>query len=252
MRKIHASEFVPPIVHRVAGFLGRKFFKPQYRRQPFNFVPDNVDVRWVLDVGANVGDVAEAALLSYPNSKVICFEPVSQTFEMLQSRLQGYPDRSFFYKSALSDRSGTEEIHITTFHGANSIEPQSKIHQDLNPHVRELRTEKIELVRLDEIASTFPSTKIDILKIDVEGHEVAVLKGGRNFIANNVDVIIIEISLMRDTSWENQALFEIFDFMQSVGFRLVNVLDVHRPIDNGAMLAQMDCVFRHKRNLLGD
>jgi FkbM family methyltransferase len=251
MRKIHASEFVPPIVHRIAGFLNRKVLKPQFKRSPFNYVPDNVDARWILDVGANVGDVAEAALLSYPNAKVICFEPVSDTFQMLQSRLQPHPGRAYFYKSALSDRAGTEEINITSFHGANSLEPQAKLHQDLNPHVRELRKEKIDLVRLDDVAGSFPVDKIDILKIDVEGHEVPVLKGGRNFIANNVDVVIIEISLMRDASFENQALFEIFDFMHSTGFRLINVLDVHRSTGDSAMLAQMDCVFRHKRSLLG-
>lgn len=211
-----------------------------------------MDVGWVLDVGANVGDVAESALTSYPEAKVICFEPVSQTFQILRKRLEGYPDRVYFYQSALSDSNTTAEINITTFHGANSIEPQAKLHQSLNPHVRELRKEKIKLLRLDDVAAQFPIDKIDVLKIDVEGHEVLVLKGGRNFIANNVDVIIIEISLMRDASWESQALFEIFCILQEAGFRLINVMDVHRSKANGSMLAQMDCVFRHKRHLLDE
>jgi FkbM family methyltransferase len=249
MRKIHPSEFIPPIVHRAIKYFRKKTGRAKHRLPPFNYVPNGMDVRWVLDVGANVGDVADAALQNYPHSKVICFEPVSQTFEILQKRLAKYSDRAHLHKSALSDKSGQDEINITTFHGANSIEPQARFHQKLNPHVRELHKEKIELVMLDDVAINFPTQKIDILKIDVEGHEIAVLRGGLKFIAGSVDVIIIEVSLMRDSSWEDQALFEIFSLLQKAGFRLVNIMDLHRAKGDELMLAQMDCVFRHKRNL---
>ena len=252
MRKIHLSEFIPPIVHRAQNYFRKKMGREGYRLAPFNYVPANMHVQWVLDVGANVGDVADAALQSYPDAKVICFEPVAKTFEILKERLAKYPGRAYLHQSALSDKNAQDEINITSFHGANSIEPQAKFHQNLNPHVRELHKEKIDLVRLDDVAGNFPTQQIDILKIDVEGHEVAVLKGGLQFIAKHVDVIIIEVSLMRDDSWENQALFEVFALLKEAGFRLINIMDLHRAQGNGLMLAQMDCVFRHKRNLLDD
>lgn len=250
MGKIELSELIPPLFYRVANYVERKIIKPQDRVEkthPFDAIPNGINAKWILDIGANVGDVAVAALESYPNSQVICFEPVLSTFEVLTNRLKPYSDRSHLFNCALSDVGGVGEINITSYHGANSIAPQAQFHQDFNPHVREVSKEEIHLVRLDDFATKLPSQKIDIMKIDVEGHELNVLKGGANFISNNVDVIIIEISLMRDQSLNNQAVFEIFSFFNSFGFSLLNVMDLHHIENQNMQLVQMDCVFRNKK-----
>jgi FkbM family methyltransferase len=207
-----------------------------------------IEARWILDVGANIGAVAEAALRSYPESHIICFEPVEATFEVLRNRLEPYSDRVTLINKALSDTNGTCEINITSFHGANSIEAQSQFHKDLNPHVVEVSKETIALVRLDDVADQLGDHEIDVMKIDVEGHELKVLKGGIEFIKNRVDTIIIEISLMRDESWEHQSVAEIFSFLNGLGFRLVNLFDFHHATpsrDTNLMCVQVDCVFRH-------
>jgi FkbM family methyltransferase len=127
-------------------------------------------VEWVLDIGANKGDVALAALKSYPSCKVICFEPVQATFDLLQKNLKTFADRTFLYRNALAETEGTGEINITSFHGANSILPQSSFHKQINPHIGEVRKEPFSLVRLADIAAQFPATHIDVMKIDVEGY----------------------------------------------------------------------------------
>ena len=252
MRTLELNEFVPPIINRAAKFIGKKILSTKdglIKIHPFDSVPADLNVKWVMDVGANVGDVAEAALKSYPNSNILCFEPVNHTFNVLTKRLTPFGKRSHIYNVALSDKEETGEINITTQHGANSISPQAQFHQEFNPHVREVSKEKIQLVRLDDYASKFPSQKIDIMKIDVEGHELNVLKGGAQFISNNVDVIIIEISLMRDESLRNQAVFEIFSFIHGLGFCLLNVMDLHHIEGKAMQLVQMDCVFRNTRKM---
>jgi len=252
MRTIGLNEFIPPIFTRAAKFVSKKFSsleEGKVKIHPFDSVPNDLNVKWIMDVGANVGDVAEAALKSYPNSKILCFEPVGQTHDQLTKRMSQFGERSTIYKVALSDNEATADINITTQHGANSLSPQAKFHQDFNPHVREVSKEKINLVRLDDFAVQFPTQKIDIMKIDVEGHELNVLKGGTHFIANNVDVIIIEISLMRDESLQNQAVFEIFSFLHNLGFCLLNVMDLHHVEGKAMQLVQMDCVFRNTRKM---
>ena len=250
MGKIKLSELIPPLFYRVANYVERKIIRPQDRVEkthPFDAIPNGINAKWILDVGANVGDVAVAALESYPNAQVICFEPVNKTFEILTKRMEPYSKRSHLFNVALSDVEETGVINITTYHGANSISPQAQFHQDFNPHVREVSKEEIHLVRLDDFATKFPSQKIDIMKIDVEGHELNVLKGGASFISKSVDVVIIEISLMRDESLNNQAVFEIFSFFNSSGFSLLNVMDLHHIENQSMQLVQMDCVFRNKK-----
>ena len=252
MPNIGINDFIPPIFNRAASYFKKRLAQLKIgtiRMHPFDAIPSDIDAKWVLDVGANVRDVAVAALRSYANAHVICFEPVATTFNQLTKKLASFAGRTHLHNYALSDKTEEAEINITTFHGANSIAPQAKFHQDCNPHVREIGKEKIRLVRLDDFATDFPSQKIDIMKVDVEGHELNVLRGGANFISNNVDVVIIEISLMRDPSWDNQAVFEIFAFLKDAGFRLINVMDLYRATDKAMLLAQMDCVFRHKSKL---
>lgn len=252
MGTIALKEVVPPIFYRAAKFIGKKIGPTKdgsVKIHPFDSVPSDLNVKWIMDVGANVGDVAEAALKSYANSQILCFEPVGHTNSVLTKRMEPFGKRSHIYKVALSDKEETGEINITTQHGANSISPQAQFHQEFNPHVKEVSKEKIQLVKLDDYAANFPTQKIDIMKIDVEGHELNVLKGGAKFIANNVDVIIIEISLMRDESLRNQAVFEIFAFLHNLGFCLLNVMDLHHIEGKAMQLVQMDCVFRNTKNL---
>lgn len=248
MRKIAVAEFIPPIVFRALRYFKRRLMVARdesLRSSPFDNLPINFEAKWILDIGANVGDVAVAALNSYKDSRVICFEPVQKTHDVLKNRLAPFDDRVQLHKVALSNTTGVGEINITTFHGANSIASQASFHKECNPHVQEVGKESIELVRLDDYSANFPCEYIDIMKIDVEGHELDVLKGGIQFISSRVEFIIIEVSLMRDHSWENQAIFEIFALLKEVGFRLINVIDLHRSTDGSALLTQMDCVFRH-------
>lgn len=216
---------------------------------PFDEIPRSLDVRWVLNVGANDGGLARASLRTFPGSSIICFEPVAGTFERLTETLRPFGDRAYLYKLALSDRSGPGEIHLTTSHGANSIEPQSPFHRFFNPHVREEGREAIALARLDDIAETLPAREIDLMVIDVEGHELNVLRGGERFIRDHVDTMIIEVALMRDQSWESQAVFEIFGLLNGLGFNLINVFDLHRSDRSDMILVQMDCVFRQRSKL---
>lgn len=246
--QILAADFIPPIAHKIARKLNTRIYNP------FDRIPRSVKVRWVLDIGANKGHVAEAALKSYPEARVICFEPVKSLFDGLSSSLEKYKDRVVLYNQALSDTNGEAEINIASFSGANSLSPQSPFHKALNPAVSEVGREKVKLARLDDVAAGLPAAEIDVMKIDVEGHELNVLRGGENFIKNKVDTILIEASFQRDPSWENkQSFIEIFDLLENWGFRLVNIYDAPDSTNltnaEDMMAAQIDCVFRHKSRL---
>ncbi|MCG7849297.1 MAG: FkbM family methyltransferase [ANME-2 cluster archaeon] len=238
-KNIYLNDFVPPIIHKMIRYVAKN-----RKIHPFDCVPKDINVHWILDVGANMGDVSIAAMQSYPSSKVICFEPVKQTYKLLEQNLMLYSNRVILFNQALSDENGLGEINLTTFNGANSILPQSKSHQFFNPRVKEIGKEAITLVKLDDIADKFPTNYIDIMKIDVEGYELNVLNGGREFIKDHVDTIIIEIALMRDQSWNEQAIVDIFITLKSLGFCLINIIDLHHSDDSSMMLVQMDCIFR--------
>lgn len=242
---ITLEELLPPLANKV----WQKIPLGKNRFHPFDAIPADIQPGTILDVGANEGKVAEAALRSYPQCRVICFEPVAGTFQALRQRLARYGDRVVYFNEALSDVNAKAEINLTNFNGANSLQPQPDFHKTLNPHVREIGKETITLSRLDDIVAKLPAQKIDVMKIDVEGHELKVLQGGRAFIQRNVDTVIVEISLMRDASWSQQAVFDIFALMKELGFALLNVFDLHHASQANLLVVQMDCVFRKQTAL---
>lgn len=255
-KHISVADFVPPLVSRMIRFAlksnRKELAKPSIRRlPPFDSLPSGMGPRWLLDVGANVGDVTLAALRSFPLLKAVSMEPVSSTFLRLRKNLEIYEDRVHCINKALSDMNGPVDIHITSFDGANSLEPQTETHKILNPAVRELRRETIECIRLEDLAPGLPTTHFDIVKIDVEGHELKVLWGGAAFFESSVDFLILEMAMMRDPSVTDQNIFKIFSFLDKLGFFLVNLIDVHHVDRTDVMIAQFDCIFRNKRFLLG-
>jgi len=244
---MNINDFIPPITIKAWKRINRKIRNSPIH--PFDCLPKNVSPTWFLDIGANIGDVTISALKSYRKCKAICFEPVKETYDVLSKRLIPYEDRYYLYNVALSDSNGEGEINITSFHGANSILPQSDLHRR-ETGVKELRKQKIKLIKLDDIASDLPARKIDIMKIDVEGFEQSVLDGGFKFISTSVDIIIIELAPYRNDLMQNNYVANIFAFMKSAGFTLINVFDVeHIKNHPNLLLGQMDCVFIHNSKL---
>jgi FkbM family methyltransferase len=246
-------DFIPPFIFRFKSGIthpSKRMKNIPRRYRPFNYLPRNLDVQWIMDIGANDGSVTKSGLLSFSNSKIICFEPVSETFNRLMQTLSSFPDRVTLHQLAVSDYEGESEIYITTFSPANSLITQSQTYEHYNPSVQSLGKQKVKVIKLDNFIQKLPSRHFDIVKIDVEGSELSVLKGGKKFFNECVDVIIIEISFQREFDSKKQSVFEIFDFLHSLGYRLINIFDVYNmtydqeDVWDDTMITQIDCVFR--------
>jgi len=125
----------------------------------------------ILDAGSNIGMSVLFFKHLYPRCKVIGFEPDPQTFELLQANAQ-------------RNRWEEVELHNKALHGSEGLidfyTDPDRIGSGKMSTVRErfpdsanrdVRSQKIEAVRL----STFIKEEIDLLKMDVEGAEVAVI-----------------------------------------------------------------------------
>lgn len=223
------------------------------KHHPFNALPSNLDPKWILDIGANRGSVALAALHSYPQVHVVCVEPVNSVFQELLTTLEPFKDRVTVANLAVSNCNARGEIFINTYSPASSLSPQAELHKISNPQVRETgERQVVALHTLEALATVFPSKRFDIVKIDVEGHEINVLEGGPHFFRNCVEFVIIEISMHRDRTFQDQAVFRLFEIMRSYEFYLYNIYDVYPDSKSDLMLAQFDCIFRNTRFLAAD
>lgn len=145
----------------------------------------------VFDVGANKGEWSAQARQAFGESAEIhAFEPVCETHAFLEKQLAALPgpQRSHAIHAALGEIVGTVEMRVSgQFAGSNSL------YQRSGSQVQGQRTERVSVQRGDAFCSNRGIRRIALLKIDTEGHEMAVLRGFNGMLAQReVDVIQFE------------------------------------------------------------
>ncbi|MDP3071645.1 MAG: FkbM family methyltransferase [Opitutaceae bacterium] len=167
-----------------------------------------------LDAGANVGDWTARFLAVSAGGRVLAFEPVAETYRALQSRFAGEP-RVECLALGLSDRAGAATMRVSgSCSGSNSLHAL--------PDESGERTEPATLTTGDAFLGERGVAAIDFLKIDVEGHEVAVLRGfGRAIAERRVRFIQWEYN----KTWipARTSLQDVFGLLGPAGYRLCKI-----------------------------
>jgi FkbM family methyltransferase len=125
----------------------------------------------VLDIGANIGYYALMELgLIGPSGRLIAIEPSPSNFDLLKRNLalNGYKDVEV-HQLAASDRSDTRPFFISTMSNLNTF-------HDTGTGSLHLKGEAIQ-VRTAAVPEIMAGRKLDLIRMDVEGHEVEVLAG---------------------------------------------------------------------------
>jgi len=128
----------------------------------------------ILDIGANIGNhsVYFANFLKY--ASIMCFEPETLNYDVLTNNMSGYSNIGLA-KFAVSDKTGTAAfIRNGDNFGAHRINDQGD--------------EIVKTISIDKIALGH----VTLMKIDVEGHEPAVLDGATDTIIRCKPLILIE------------------------------------------------------------
>lgn len=177
----------------------------------------------VFDVGAQVG--TPELYTAFPNAHHIFIEPVEECIPIL-NEISNVLKSCTVLKCAVSNVNGRNRLSVSESKQYSSIEV------NLGEEFRE-----IEVRTLDSIYEEFTHSKSILLKIDVDGVELDVLKGSKSLFENEC-VIIIEASLGEN----NPRFFKITDYLYSYGFKVIDIVDtLYRP--NDWHLWQVDLVF---------
>jgi FkbM family methyltransferase len=152
----------------------------------------------VLDLGGNIGVFAHRAE-TRGASKVISFEPVTPTFNCL---IKNRGPKTLVYKNAVGGKHGftTFKIHTDYTHiGGGTSDDQDLL---LN-NKQIIHSERVIIIGINEIFENMES-KIDFMKIDIEGGEVDVL----------TSITDENLSSLRCLSGEFHKTYEEFDVFQ--------------------------------------
>ena len=200
----------------------------------------NMDIKTVIDVGANIGQAARMFHDILPNAFIYSFEPLQDCFLQLRSNMADVSNFKAF-NIALSDKDGKQDIYRNEHSPSSSFLKMCELCKKEYPFTSREAIETVEVKTLDSIVNELELKDNILLKIDVQGFEDKVLRGGMNTLSR-VMVIIIETSFYE--LYEGQPLFpDIYDFLKKNGFVYSGNWEEEKksPID-GATL-QADSIF---------
>jgi FkbM family methyltransferase len=195
----------------------------------------------IIDGGANLGETTDEFLSQYENPTIHAFEANKNLADNLAKRLKDKSNVHIIAK-ALGNQNAKISFNISKNVSSSSFFEHTDLLKEYHGNI--IGTEEIMSVPMVTLDSVFHGHgTIDLLKLDVEGYELEVLRGAKN-ILSNVRVIMTEVWFAG--GYANAPYFSDMDlFLRENNFFLLNIYNpyVHKDMQ----LTTGDAVFINKK-----
>lgn len=206
------------------------------------------EIRSVIDAGANVGDVARHMLANFPAATIHAFEPDPESFAALHERYQGEP-RVNALDFGLSDAPGEAVLHQYAESGLNSFLPLSDSSGTFlaGYGTQEIGTVATRMITVDDFCAAVSLPTIDVLKLDLQGWEIACLEGTRRmFSEGRVRAVYVEVNFVE--LYEGQVYYEdVALWLRQFGFGLHSLYAM--SFNEDGQLGWADALFVPQRQI---
>ncbi len=199
----------------------------------------SLGIKTVLDIGANEGRFAMAMAELLPHSRIYAFEPLPTVYEQLCKNAKLYPAHITPINCALGEQDSQVEFFQFAYQGSSSFLKPNDQFKHAAPEHASTTSITVASKRLDDIAHEVKIQTPLCAKLDVQGFENRVLRGGANTLSK-ANVIIIESFFQ--PHYEDQAMFDdVYKTLTSWDFRYFGSLDVQS--DKTGLPAWEDALF---------
>lgn len=155
------------------------------------------------------------AKMLHPHVRISAYEPLESEADYFRIFASRWSDVAL-HVLALGERFGTEKIHLSRRPDSSSLLPIGNTQQGLFPNTDEVGQRSVHVARLDDLPSHWQHGRRILLKIDVQGFELSVLRGAQKALAH-FKYVLVECSSV--TLYEGQALFpEVLTFLEGAGY----------------------------------
>jgi FkbM family methyltransferase len=171
-----------------------------YEEEMLTFIKLNYKGGVFIDCGAYIGN--HSVFFSALADRVFSFEPNVESFcHLFMNKYINNIENMSLYNIGLGDKKEKRKLYVDTFNGGTT--------RELTENLKRIYI--VDFVTLDE----FELENVTLIKIDVEGFELNVLKGAEQTIRYNLPALFIECATLKDA-------LEIYGFLVSlnVGYRI--------------------------------
>ena len=225
------NQFSPPEFLKKIIKLKNCIFNPQF----FNSYINNVaplfeletclkeinNINTIIDIGSNKGQFSVMAKYYFPKCKIFSFEPQKKYLSIQKEILP--KKNTYLFNIGLGNSVKKKNFFITSRNDSSSfLKPFKKISNDYE-------IEKIEKIQINKLDNIFKKQKLIgpvLIKIDVQGLELDVLKGAQKLL-KDVDYIITEVSWKK--FYKNQVTKKkLIKFLNDNNFNQISALNISK------------------------
>jgi FkbM family methyltransferase len=202
----------------ISNHLKKELYESNVHQLALKMLLDKPD-GLVLDIGANLGTFCIPLAQKIPQLKFHAFEPQRiVSYQLCANVVINSLENVYVYELALSNESVSVDLAMPDYTKETNIGAFS-IDSEVRGNEYECKTvnttDRIDLIPLDYL--TFDNVRL--IKVDVEGHELEVLKGGIETIkANDYPPIIFEAWAWKP--WFQDKRTALFDYLEGHGYKI--------------------------------
>jgi FkbM family methyltransferase len=169
----------------------------------------------IFDVGANTGYVAREYWTEFKDAQIHLFEPNPDVFRLLESNTAD-SDRFILNNCGVGSKNETLTLYV---------DPRNSLVSSF-AHDHELEVFECDVVTIDSYIKKYQLSSIGLLKVDVEGFEINVLRGAKKSLVEGViDAVIVEATFTPNKI-KSSDFFEPNKFMNDCGFKVQGFYDL--------------------------
>lgn len=177
---------------------------------PYEIVKKHINPNSVLDIGANTGQFYKDFKKIFPNSTYHLIEANPYCEEDIKSLNVNYSI------SALSDKIETKDFYISN---TNTKSTGNSFYKENTQFFSENKSIKLQTSLLDQLLS---NKQFDLVKIDTQGSEIDIIKGGISIISN-AKALIVEVSY-EQYNLGSPHINSVLEFLSNIGFEKVELI----------------------------
>jgi FkbM family methyltransferase len=183
----------------------------------------------ILDIGANQGQTVQNYQRVFPEATIHCFEPFPASVAVLQELFQNDPHVTI-NALAIADRPGQRDFYVNeTMHFTNSLLPRPTDTRRYFPKQAAAKAKiTVPCTTIDAYLRDKNLSKIDILKMDIQGGELMALQGAADTLSKHIPHLVYTEAYFVPHYQGAPMLLELWQFLVEHGYSLFDLYPIRR------------------------
>lgn len=191
------------------------------------------NIHTIIDIGANEGSYVAYLDEFFKPAAIHAFEPLASCQPKLAALRETIPQLTV-HQVALADQAGQETFFENAYGPASSLRRVSDLSKNAFPETERESATTVPVARLDDVLDLDSLERDILIKIDVQGVEDRVIRGGRA-IFSAATVVLVEMSFTE--MYDGQPLFEeVHRLLEDCGLRLAGFKNQIDSVETGQPL----------------